>query len=311
MTVKPTLTKYLRSFFCIVTIILNVVGSGHGQDLPVGRIDKDTVRTGESFEYSLSFRHPPRVEVFFPDSNYHFYPFQFKGQKVFPTTTDHRGSLDSAVYQLVSFEVTPKIGLALPVYIWDGKDCTVVYPPTDSSVVALFVDRARLDSLTPGHIPELVPLKEEMNYSAILILVLALATTAFLINWLFGKRIRQQWNVFRLQRRHREFVRNFNRHMANAKNRNSIKDVEMALVLWKNYLERLDNIPFTTFTTREISDTISDASLSEALRETDKVIYGFASQSTDIGSSLMTLHKVAQKLYLQKRKKIIATNTQG
>lgn len=250
-------------------------------------------------------------EVFFPDSNYHFYPFQFKGQKVFPTTTDHRGSLDSAVYQLVSFEVTPKIGLALPVYIWDGKDCTVVYPPADSSVVALFVDRARLDSLTPGHIPELVPLKEEMNYSAILILVLALATTAFLINWLFGKRIRQQWNVFRLQRRHREFVRNFNRHMANAKNRNSIKDVEMALVLWKNYLERLENIPFTTFTTREISDTISDASLSEALRETDKVIYGFASQSTDIGSSLMTLHKVAQKLYLQKRKKIIATNTQG
>lgn len=291
--------------------LLLITGSGEKQDIPTGRINKDTVRTGESFVYSLTYRHPPGEEVFFPDSTHRFHPFEFRGQEVFPTRTDGKGSLDSAVYQLVSFEVTPKIGISLPVYIWNGKDCTAVYPLADSSVVALFVDRTRLDSLTPGHVPELLPLKEEINYSAFLVVFLIVATTAFLINWLFGKWIRQQWNVFRLQRRHREFARTFHRYFTNAKNRNSIKDVEKALVLWKNYLERLENKPFTTFTTREISDTISDTSLSDALRETDKVIYGFSSQSADIGSSLLTLNKVAQKLYLAKRRSIIAANSQA
>lgn len=293
-----------------VILWLFLFTAGVTQEKPIGKISKDTVRTGETFEYSLSYRHAPGEEVFFPDSSFQFFPFEFRSQKVFPTVTDRRGSLDSAVYELVSFEVTPRIALSLPVYIWNGRDCTVVYPPADSSVVALFVDRAQLDSLSPGHVPELLPLKDKVNYSAIFVAALAVVTTVFLINWLFGKRIRQQWNVFRLYRRHREFVRNFNRYFTNAKNRNSIRDVELALVLWKNYLERLENKPFTTFTTREISDTISDEALSEALRETDKVIYGFASQSTDIGSSLLTLHNVAQTLYANKRRSIMATNSQ-
>lgn len=294
-----------------LTVLLVLAGPAAGQQkaVPSGRIDRDTVRTGETFAYSLSYRHPSGEEVFFPDSTYNFSPFGFRRQEVFSTRTDKRGSLDSAVYHLVSFEVTPAIEIALPVFIWNGKDCTAVYPAGDTSFVALSVDRARLDSLTLTIRPELLPVKERLNYQAFLGGLLIVAVTAFLVKWLFGEWIIRQWKVFRLQRRHREFTRGFNRHFLNAKNRGSIQDVEKALILWKNYLERLENKPFTTFTTREISDNISDQSLSDALKETDEVIYGFSSQSADIGNSLLTLNNVAQTLYVNKRRSIIGVNT--
>ncbi len=293
----------------LMWLMVVVPADGQEKAVPSGRIDRDTVRTGETFTYSLSYRHPSGEEVFFPDSTYNFSPFGFRRQEVFSTRTDKRGSLDSAVYHLVSFEVTPVIEIALPVFVWNGKDCTAVYPPKDTGFVALSVDRVKLDTLALTGRPGLVTVKERLNYPAFLGGLLIAAVTAFLVNWLFGERISRQWKVFRLQRRHREFTRGFNRHFLNAKNRGSIRDVEKALILWKNYLERLENKPFTTFTTREISDNISDTSLSEALKETDKVIYGFSSQSGDIGNSLLTLNNVAQTLYINKRRSIIGVNT--
>jgi hypothetical protein len=272
---------------------------------PAGKIDRDTVRTGEVFYYSLSYRHPSKEEVFFPDSTFDFTPFGFRGQNVFHTRTDTSGSLDSSVYQLVSFEVSPQIKIALPVYIWNGRDCTAVYPATDSCFVALLVDRADLDSVSLVYDLQDLPLEDRVNYFSFMLAFILVATSAFFVNWLFGASIRRQWNVFRLQRRHREFTKNFNRHFLNAKNKGSIKDVEKALILWKNYLERLENKPFTTFTTREISDNISDESLSEALRETDKIIYGFSSQPGNIGNSLLTLNNVAQTLYFDKKRAIM------
>ncbi len=306
---SPKRNRQLPGWIAAVLWVLMVFPSaGQERKLPRGRINKDTVRTGESFAYSLSYRHAPGEEVFFPDSTFDFSPFEFRRQEVFSTETDETGSLDSAVYHLVSFEVTSGIGISLPVFLWNGKDCTAVYPPVDSSFVALLVDRAKLDSLTLAKNLEVVPIKERFDYSAFLIGLLIAAITAFLINWLFGKKIRQQWNVFRLKRRHREFSRGFNRYFANAKNRGSTQDVEKALILWKNYLERLESKPFTTFTTREISDNISDDSLREALKETDKIIYGVASQSTDIGNSLLILNNVAQTLYNNKRLAIMGVD---
>lgn len=293
---------YLRIVFFL---LFSIETAFAWQEVPVGVVNKDTVRTGETFTYSLSFRHPPEVEVFFPDSTYNFHPFEFRRQEVFHSKTDKSGSLDSAVYQLVSFEVTPLITISLPVFVFNGKDCTSVFSVPDTSFVSLLVERARLDSLEVASQLTVLPLKERVNYSAFLAVFLLTGLGVFLINWLFGRKIRQQWNVFRLLRRHREFTKTFNRHFANAKNKGSIPDVEKALILWKNYLERLENKPFTTFTTREISDNISDNSLSEALKETDRVIYGFSAQSKDIGNSLLILNNVAQALYINKRKSIV------
>lgn len=287
------------------------IANGPGGSPPVGVMSRDTVRTGETFVYSLSYRHLSDVEVFFPDSSYSFLPFKFRKQEVFPTRTSREGSLDSAVYHLVSFEVTPQITLSLPVFIFNGKDCTAVFATPDTSFVSLLVERASLDSLELTTRLSVMPVRERLNYSAYLIASLVTVLTALLLNWIFGRKIRQQWNVFQLLRRHREFTRTFNRYFMNAKNKGSIPDVEKALIAWKNYLERLENKPFTTFTTREISDTISDSSLSEALRETDKVIYGFSAQSTDIGNSLLTLNNVAQALYLARRRAIIGSSSPG
>lgn len=275
------------------------------QGVPIGVVNKDTIRTGEIFTYSLSYRHPSEVEVFFPDSTHNFFPFEFRKQEVFRTRSDDSGSRDSSVYHLVSFEVDSLIAFSLPIYIFNGKDCTSVFALPDTSHISLLVDRARLDTLNLTDTLALAPLKERANYSAILTAILLTSIAVFLVNWIFGRKIRQQWNVFRLLRRHREFTRAFNRHFANAKNKGSVPDVEKALILWKTYLERLEEKPFTTFTTREISDNISDDSLSEALKETDRVIYGFSSQSTDIGNSLLTLNNVAQTLYINKRRSIV------
>ncbi len=280
--------------------------SGWGQTLPKGAIMQDTVRTGVDFSYVLSYRHPPHEEVFFPDSSFNFSPFTFVAQQIFNTRTDSTGSLDSTVYQFISFEITPAITLSLPVFVWNGKDCTAVYPLTDSALVRLSVDRQGIDTLRFQSAMEIVPVKEQINYSLIVILTGLLGLMGFGIYWIFGEKINRQWRVFRLRRRYRDFTRSFNRHYLNAKNKESIPDVELALVLWKKYLERLEQQPFTTFTTREISDSIPDNSLRFALKDIDEIIYGFT-KSRDIGNSLLILDTIAQKLYLQKRKEIITT----
>lgn len=272
-----------------------------------GTFLSDSIEVGKPFYYALSCRHLPKTEVFFPDSTFNFTPFEILSQKNFSSNTDNQGTLDSSLYQLVTFDVSALQPLRLPVYVFNGKDCTDVYAETDT----IFLRKQNRDvviqkqTLTPE--VSLIPLGKEFNFSIALgILTLAIGVIGS-INWVFGREIQKQWRLLKLQRRHLEYLRSFNRLLRNAREKNNIKDAEKAIIVWKNYLERLEKKPFATYTTREIMDNMPDDLLAEALKNMDGIIYGQVKSKT-MDTSLEVLKAGATRLYKSRRRQILESN---
>lgn len=269
---------------------------------PVGYFLTDSIEIGRPFRFGFSFRHRPEVEVFFPDTTHNFGPFEVLRHEYFPTETNRAGSLDSAIYTLVTFDVAKVQTLRLPVWILTARDCTAVYSVTDSVYLKELVKN--LDE--PLRIDDnVVRLQRKTNFPLVLLVLLLLILGATSIYLLFGEAIQRQWRLYQLYSRNREFSRNYNLLLRNLAGKDKIESVEQATLLWKRYLQRLEKKPFITYTTKEITDNLPNESLANALREIDSLIYGStASGNVNAARSLGVLREVATDLYRLRRLEI-------
>ena len=277
------------------------------KNLPEGKFLSDSIEVGKPFFYSLSYLHAPKSEVFFPDTTYNFFPFEIISKKNFTSKTDKNGSLDSSVYQLVSFNVSLGQSLRIPVFVFNGKDCTAYYTATDTIFLRKDNFQGITDTTSLKSEVGLLPLSHEFNFSIFLGVLALTIGVAGSVYWLFGSDIYKQWQLIKLQRRHLEYNRSFNRLLRNAKDREEIKDAENAIIVWKNYLERLEKKPFATYTTREIMDNMPDDGLAIALKNMDGIIYGQV-KSKDMDKSLEVLKAGALRLYRNKRREVLEGN---
>ncbi len=297
-------TRYIWIFLCLLLAGETMaVRTGRQGREPSGKILSDTIETGKVFSYSLSYRHNSDFEVFFPDSTYDFSPFRLVNQQFFTTFTEGQVSLDSTVYKLISYEVAPKLGLSLPIFLLTGRDCTTVYAPGDTVFVKLSVPRDDPEKLRMESDNRVIPSGLDFNYSVVLLILAATGVFAFSIYWFFGDTLSQQWRLFQLQRRHRDFLRIFQKLHPGAEHQPNLSNVENAVILWKKYLEKILKRPFATYTTREILDHFESDSLAGALKEIDRAIYGQI-RSAKIVEAMEVLRNVAQNVYRNKRKEI-------
>lgn len=293
------------AFFTLVLLLNLLPTAGFGQKIkPLGLFLNDSIEVGKPVYFSLSVRHDPKTEIFFPDTLYDFSPFEIISKRAFTSSTDDRGSLDSAVYQLISFDVARSQALKMPVYVFNKKDCTAVFTKPDSVflIKSNVVEAVKTAKLVPE--TSLLPLSSEFNFSILLGSIALIIGVVGSIYWVFGQDIYKQWQLIKLQRRHLEYVRSFNRLMRNAREKNNIKDAEKAIIVWKNYLERLEKKPFATYTTREIVDNMPDEALAEALKNMDSIIYGQVI-SKNMAESLEVLKSGATRIYRNKRRFIL------
>nr|WP_295929594.1 hypothetical protein [uncultured Dyadobacter sp.] len=294
-----------RMVWCVLLAAMSSVSSAAAQALrPKGIFLTDSIEVGKAVYFSLSVRHSPDSEIFFPDSTFNFAPFELISKRSFISSTDSRGSLDSAVYHLISFDVSRVQRLRLPVYVFQKKDCTAVFAPADS---VLLIRSNRIDLGKKPVLQEetdLVPLSSEFNFSVLIGSIALIIGVVGSIYWVFGQDIYKQWQLLKLQRRHLEYLRSFNRLMRNARDKNDIKDAEKAIIIWKNYLERLEKKPFATYTTREVMDNMPDDELAEALKNMDSIVYG-QSRSGNMDVHLEVLKTGATRLYRSKRKFVL------
>lgn len=269
---------------------------------PKGKFLSDSVKVGLPVQYALSYRHKATADVFFPDSAYNFSPFEMVKREYFNTVTDQNGSLDSVVYTLISFEVTPLQELSLPVYVRAKKDCTRVFAPMDYVVLnSIIKPNVRIDTLLLKKDTRLIPIAQQVNFPLIFLIIIGLLLMVGMVFWFFGKPIRRQVRLFNFKRRYDDFRKLFqrlSRGTEDAKKR--LENIEKAVVLWKKYIERIENKPFTTFTTKEILDNLKDNRLSDALREIDATVYGGVYSSKTI-ASLQILQELAEGLYRERR----------
>lgn len=293
--------------YLIINILLLIITQKNIAQIPSwtppkGKFLSDSVKVGLPVKYALSYRHKATADVFFPDSAYNFAPFEMVKREYFNTVTDQNGSLDSVVYTLISFEVTSVQELSLPVYVRAKRDCTRVFAPMDYVILNSIINpNVSIDSLSLKKDTRLIPIAQQVNFPLIFLIIIGLLLITGMVFWFFGKPIRRQIRLFNFKRRYDDFRKLFqrlSRGTEDAKKR--LENIEKAVVLWKKYIERIENKPFTTFTTKEILDNLKDNRLSDALREIDATVYGGVYSSKTI-ASLQVLQELAEGLYRERR----------
>jgi hypothetical protein len=298
--------KYLIINTLLLLIAQKTIAQIPSWTPPKGKFLSDSVKVGLPVQYALSYRHKATADVFFPDSAYNFAPFEMVKREYFNTITDQNGSLDSVVYTLISFEVTPVQELSLPVYVRAKRDCTRVFAPMDYVILNSIIDpNVRIDSLSLKKDTRLIPIAQQVNFPLIFLIIIGLFLLIGMVFWFFGKPIRRQVRLFNFKRRYDDFRKLFqrlSRGTEDAKKR--LENIEKAVVLWKKYIERIENKPFTTFTTKEILDNLKDSRLSDALREIDATVYGGVYSSKTI-ASLQVLQELAEGLYRERRMDLV------
>lgn len=295
--------QILKSVHNILLIIscLVVIESSYAQK-PVGRFQTDSIEIGRPIDYTLSYRHSPSAEVFFPDTTYNFYPFEIVRRNIFPTSTTNNVSTDSVVYTLITFDITKNQKLGLPIYLLSKRDCTAVYALADSVFLKEMI-KTSLDSLQLKTDTKLLPLSQQVNYPKILTYLLGLLGIVLVIYAFFGRFIRKQYTLFLFGRRHKDFQTNYKKFT-----RSTLDDVTIgkALVLWKKHLEWLEKRPYTSYTTKEIVSRLPSERLEEALREVDSAIYG-GILSTQMPLAMSILLEKATELYKKRREELAAS----
>ncbi|MBC8112496.1 MAG: hypothetical protein H7Y04_15705 [Verrucomicrobia bacterium] len=267
-----------------------------------GKFLTDTVRIGLPVQYVLVAKHPADTEVLFPDSAFAFRRFEYVDKLFFPTKTQNQTSTDSVVYRLVCFETDAIQTLQMPVYLLAGRDCTTFFGKPDTLFFKSALPKTVVAPILEKNTDyEPLPLQEDnlRNW----LLVASVGFSLFLVWSLFGKRIIRTYRLYLLSLQKQTFNLNFERLRKRLQDENDVETVEKAMVLWKKYMEDLEEKPFTTYTSKEILAEIPDENLSQALRDIDRVIYGkvFSDQSQ---VALNILRKVSGENYRLKRENI-------
>jgi hypothetical protein len=301
--------KYLIINVLLLIITQKTIAQVPSWTPPKGKFLEVSMKVGLPVKYALSYRHDPNKDVFFPDSTYNFAPFEMVDRKYFPTVTNELGSLDSVVYTLISFDVTPKQELSLPVYVRAKRDCTRIFSPMDYVVLkSIIKPNVSIDTMQLKKDTRLILISQQINFPLIFLIILGILVLTGIIFWFFGEPIRRQIRLFNFSRRYDDFQKLFqrlSRGTDDAKKR--LENIEKAIVLWKKYIERLENKPFTTFTTKEILDNLKDSRLADALREIDATVYGGVYSKKTI-ASLQILQELAEGLYREHREELRVRN---
>lgn len=269
---------------------------------PRGKFLSNRVKIGLPVRYALSLKHPRAQTVIFPDTAYNYAPFELVDKTYFPTRTDASGSLDSVIYHLVTFKIDSVQRLRLPVYLVQGKDCTAVSAAYDSVRLQYLILTAP-DKLSPKISAPYRPVQAYADYSIFLQILGIAGILSFLLFVVFGKRLRRELRLFRMGREHASFSYTFERISRQLGQEHSSNSVENAVILWKRYMESLEDKPFSTYTTKEIVELFPSEQLAEALQQTDRIIYGQNTSAASV-SFAGVLASVAHRTYVEKSCKL-------
>jgi hypothetical protein len=249
------------------------------QDVKItGKFLSDSVRIGEAVPFAIGVKYPSNYFILFPDSLHDFSPFEYERRTWFPTETKNGISSDSAVYWLSSFEIDSVQYLSVAVLQLRDKDSLYFRSMPDS---IFFSSRAPAvaDSVTIAALP----LKEDtlyrkvtslFNYPFFMAFSTGMIIVLMAVWFVFGKRIMKWWKRRKLMKAFRVFEVTFTQLVENIKSTGGIREAENALIVWKRYLEELEGIPYTRYTTKEIAAIEKHQSIREALRSIDTLIYG-------------------------------------
>ncbi len=269
---------------------------------PQGNFLADSIKIGQPVKYALSYHHPKKMELFFPDSSYSFAPFEFIRKEYFPTRTRDSISIDSVVYTLRTFELKKNIELTLPVFILEQGDTTRLYSLPDRIGIRQYLSEIP-DSLVLRENTRYVEVTSRYNYPYYLASLVIVILAVVLFYFILGKAVLRNYRLYMMRKNHVQFLQTFEKLQKEMETAPSLQKMETVLGEWKNYLTRLEQKPINTFTTTEIISLFNREELKEGLQEVDRAIYS-GSITGDPSRALSVLKKFSNKRYKKRRKEL-------
>ena len=264
-----------------------------------GRFLQDSFQVGMPVQYSLTAIYPFELNIVFPDSGFSFSPFEYVERSYTPTKTIGGISKDSVVYTLMSFEMDSMLSLQMPVFWLHKGDTITVAGLSDKIYFAPLIAEDTLHTDVRSNV-EFLEVAPSINYPFIFLFVALAVLLVLVVNYVFGKPIQRYIQLFLLKQRHSAFINTFEKMAQRIQKKAESDQMELLLSLWKNYIERLDKVPYTTFTTKEIGRKLNDKALIEALQAMDKWIYG-GIEPENVFIGIERLRNLADNMYQQKR----------
>ena len=270
-----------------------------------GQFLEDSAKIGQPIHYSLQVVHDKNQELFFPGIQRQYGVFEPVKKEYFKTKSTADGNLDSAVYTFRFFDIADYQSLSLPIYLLQGSDCTQVFPKPDTIFLQRLVPHPEKINMEQVFQQVAIPtLSPKTDLKNVFIYGISIFILSGLIYWVFGKQFIRWYQLYRLWRKNLDFRRSYQRLSRSISSEpKGLQNLEKAISVWKNYLENLIHVPFSTYTTKEMVDNLRDKRLVKALQAIDSAIYGgnFSEKTMD---SVKFLTEIAHGVYQKEREKI-------
>lgn len=269
---------------------------------PVGQFMEDSLKIGEPINYALSVRYPTSRQVLFPDSVFNYQPFEFLSKQYFPTRIEGDIAIDSAIYTLTSFEIDKVQQLGLPIYVATSKDSIAIRATADSVFLQELIPIVN-DSLELKANTEYFEVPFAINYPYITIGIAVFIVILVVIYFAFGKTIRKNLKLRKLRKEYEKFSQQFESSINQVRTKVDPKLSEQCVGIWKSYMEKLEEKPYTKLTTRELANTGISQDILGTLKDIDRNIYG-SKDVKDIHRNFEQLEDYTLERYQEKVREV-------
>ena len=261
--------KFIISIYAFIMTL-----PGFSQEVMVkGGFVEDSMKIGQTTHFWITASYPPQFQVVFPDSLFDYSPFEYMGKTFSPTRAKGEVYFDSTTYQIQSFEIDNTQYFKLPATILHNKDSTLIYTPLDSiSLIQLATHVSDTTQLITN--TEYWDVKGSMNYPLLWIILGTLIILSIAVFFLFGKKIRRYFKLKRLRKEYTRFSEQLTQSIRSMREQPRKEEIEQSYNQWKSFLERLEGIPYTRLTSKEILKLKETSELKEVLKNIDRCIYG-------------------------------------
>ncbi len=280
----------------LIFFLLFLSASVFGQK-PRAIFQADSVMIGNPIKLSMSYLHESKSDIVFPDSSFDFSPFKYISTEYFRTQTREGKSLDSVVYTLVTYNLSPILSLRPYVKNLNSKDR--IYADSAHVVLKKLVKAENLRTISVEETTDFFQVKTELNLPKLVYYLFAIFIVCFLVISLFGDWLYRRYHLWKFDNQHKRFMNEFKKKALNPKN---LKNIQASLSEWKAYIEILEMKPVSAMSTSEIIQLYENDRLESALKMFDTAIFG-GFVSDQIAFAYHILNDFVVKKYKQERKR--------
>jgi hypothetical protein len=297
----------MRKLFFTILISLKTIclTSLYGYAIPIqvhGHFNKDTVKLGEAVSYSLVATYTEDKQIIYPDSTYYFYPFVLWTKSWYSTEKKGGYFKDSVVYRIALFEIQHEVAFAMPVYEIVNGDSVAIFAKADTVHLQ---EVFRNDMSTElQEFDEFETIGNEFNYPVFFMWFTGFILLSIVIWRYFRLYFEMLYLRFTYWLAFERFIVAFRERLQTLQKKHvDAIYVQKALAEWKNYVGELYDLPFATYTSKEVFNLLHDERLLVILQEIDKVIYG-GEDPKSLTDAFLYLKEKSKELFKEKSKEL-------